>query len=189
MKLRATTRKDSLTLVPSKIASVRGGPIACLARAATRPGVSIADLTFGEQDEDDEDVDEEDVDAFEKGVVEVRFIVNDVPPARRAIKRWAATTGHQRVWFKDEVADLEPPGGLDGEFGSTCPSCGFTVTDSGQELMKFVRSAGYFPFHCFICGSFIPQWEPVNVEAADRRTDSGRRRTRGSEHGLRVVDV
>ena len=134
-------------------------------------------------------VDQDDVDAFEKGVVEVRFIVNDVPPARRVIKRWAATTGHQRVWFKDEVADLEPPDGLDGEFGSTCPSCGFTVTDSGQELMKFVRSAGYFPFHCFICGSFIPQWEPVSVEAADRRTDSGRRRSRGSEHELRAVDA
>ena len=81
MKLRATTRKDSLTLVPSKVASVRGGPIACLARAATRPGVSIADLTFGEEGEDDEDIDEDDGDPVEKGVVEVRFIVNAFPPA------------------------------------------------------------------------------------------------------------
>jgi hypothetical protein len=161
--------------------------MACLARAATRPGVSIADLTFGEEDEDEEGGEADE--SVEEGVVEVRFIVNDVPAARRVIRRWAATTGHQRVWFKDEVLELEPPDGLDGEFGSTCPSCGFTVTDSGQELMKFVRSVGYFPIRCFICGCFIPQWEPVEVEAADRHVDPGRRRSRGTEHGLRAVDA
>ena len=166
--------------------------MACLARAAIRPGVSIADLSFeadDDHDDDEDELDEVDADAAEEGVVEVRFIANDVPAARRVIRRWAAITGHRRVWFKDEVADLEPPGGLDGEFGSTCLTCGFTVTDSGQDLMKFVRSAGHFPIHCFICGSFIPQWEPVREEAADRCAGSSRRRSRDSEHGLRAVDA
>ena len=52
----------------------------CLARAATRPDVSIADLPSVNEDEEDEDIDEEENDPVEKGVVEVRFIVNDVPP-------------------------------------------------------------------------------------------------------------
>jgi hypothetical protein len=187
VKLRATTRRDSLTLVPSKVTSVHGGPMACMARAATRPGVSIADLSFGDNGSKDED--EAGDETVEDSVVEVRFIVNDAPAARRVLKRWAANVGHRRIWFRDEVADLEPPDGLDQEFGATCPTCGFEIIDSGPELMKFVHRVGYFPTHCFICGSFIPQWERVNDEAADHRTDSGRRRGRGSEHGLRVVDV
>jgi hypothetical protein len=182
VKLRATTRRDSLTLVPNKLASVHGGPMACMARAATRPGVSIADLSFSDEESEDES------ETVEDGVVEVRFIVNDAPAARRVIKRWAATAGHRRIWFRDEVADLEPPDGLDQEFGTTCPTCGFEITDSGPELMKFVHRAGYFPMHCFICGSFVPQWEPVRVEAVDRRAGSVRHRGRGAEHGLRAID-
>jgi len=52
--MRAVIRAGSVTLVPAEFATVRGGPGACLARAALDPGVSLADLEFGEEDEDEE---------------------------------------------------------------------------------------------------------------------------------------
>ena len=111
------------------------------------------------------------------------------PAARRVLKRWAAVTGHERIWFRDEVVDLEPPAGLDGEYGTRCPGCGLDIVDSGPGLMKFVREAGHFPMHCFTCGNFVPQWQPVRREARDRGAAPSRRRTRDGEHELRVVDA
>jgi len=180
--MRAVIRAGSVTLVPAELASVRGGPGGCLARAALDPGVSIADLELGGGDEGEElaevEVADEDVpveaDEVEDRDLEVRFFANDVPAARRALRRWAALTGHRRIWFRDQVVDLEPPGGLDGEFATTCPTCGLEISDSGPELTNFVHGVGHFPTACFVCGGFVPQWEPVGPElgrAARRRLE------------------
>ena len=125
--MRAVIRAGSVTLVPAEFATVRGGPGACLARAALDPSVSIADLEFGEDDEDDEldaELEDEDAptepDAAEDRDLEVRFLANDLPAARRTLRHWAARAGHGRVWFRDQVVDLEPPAELDGEFATTC---------------------------------------------------------------------
>ncbi len=185
-----------MTLVPHQLPDVYGGPAACLARAALGPDVSIADLTIGEPPEeidDDEEVElddeesEAEVSGPEEGEIEVRFMVNDVPPARRVIKRWAATAGYRRVWFRDEVADLETPDHLDGEFVTACPSCRLEIRDSGSNLMGFVRKAGHFPMNCFVCGTFVPQWEPVRLEEAESARLSPRR-SRDADHTLRAVE-
>lgn len=184
MKLRATTRANSLTIVPAQLPDIHGGPAGCLARAAIPANVSIADLNVGVADEEDEERDEDEPEA---GVVEVDFFANDVPAARRVIKRWAATTGYSRVWFSDEVAELEPPSNADGEYGTTCSCCGLVIRDSGPKLMGFVREAGHFPMTCFVCGTFVPQWEPVVRQANNSAKPSRRERARG-EHSLHVVD-
>lgn len=185
-----------MTLVPHQLPDVYGGPAACLARAALGNDVSIADLTIGEppeEIEDDENVElgDEESEAEdsgpEEGEIEVRFMVNDVPPARRVIKRWAATAGYRRVWFRDEVADLETPDYLDGEFVTACPSCRLEIRDSGPNLMGFVRKAGHFPMNCFVCGTFVPQWEPVRLEECDEHSASSRRTARNEDSTLRVV--
>ncbi|MCL4286051.1 MAG: hypothetical protein KJ006_00205 [Thermoleophilia bacterium] len=185
--MRATLRDGGLTLVPSQLATVRGGPMACLARTALPSDVAVADLRFGPRDEGPEDEEageledgepvaaEDEADADEgstaagERTVEVRFLANDRPAARRALKRWAAWTGHERVWFRDEVCELEPPAEIDRELGTTCPCCGLGITDSGPELAGFVREAGHFPLNCFVCGSFVPQWRPLgdSNDAAD----------------------
>ena len=188
MKLRATTRSDSLTIVPAQLPDIHGGPSGCLARAALPTNVSIADLNVGlaadpDPEEDEEERDEEP----EAGVVEVDFFANDVPAARRVIKRWAAATGYSRVWFCDEVAELEPPARPDGEYGTTCPSCGLRISDSGPKLMGFVREAGHFPMTCFVCGTFVPQWEPVGRRAAREERVAGRARRRPARR-LRAVE-
>ncbi len=187
MRLRATTRSDSLTIVPAQLPDVHGGPGGCLARAALPENVSIADLNVGLAG-DPEDEEERDSDEPEAGVVEVDFFANDVPAARRVIKRWAAATGYSRVWFSDEVAELEPPPRPDGEYATTCPSCGLKISDSGPKLMGFVREAGHFPMTCFVCGTFVPQWEPVR-RRADREERIAARVRRGHEaRRLRAVD-
>lgn len=195
--MRAAIRAGSLTLVHAELANVRGGPMGCLARAALDERVAIADLEFGA--EEAEEIDGEttegesenaataDGDCAERDV-EIRFLANESPAARRTLRRWAARVGHRRIWFRDEVIDLEPPAELDGEFVTTCPSCGLEIRDSGPELTKFVRSVGYFPPSCFVCGSFVPQWEPVQREAgrlARRRLERvGRLRVVESESRL-----
>lgn len=177
--------------MPAQLASVHGGPAACLARAALKPGVSIADLDFGDEEEEiDDDVPVEAPPAPPDGerVVEVRFLANDVPAARLVLKRWAAVAGHERIWFRDEVCELEPPAGMDGEFATRCSTCGLEIADSGPGLLKFVRESGYFPLHCFTCGSFVPQWQPAQREPRDDAAPSGHRRGSGSDRILRVVD-
>ncbi|MCL4287924.1 MAG: hypothetical protein KJ006_09790 [Thermoleophilia bacterium] len=178
--MRATLRGGDLTLVPRRFATVTGGPIACLARAALPTDAAVADLSFcpAEHEDDDhegesveEDDDQEDGGGADRArTVEVRFIANDGPVARRELRRWAARTGHERIWFRDEVLELEPPPGVDGEYGTTCPSCGLAITDSGPALVSFVRKVGHFPLNCFVCGAFAPQWTPVSDSyAADDR--------------------
>ncbi|KAA0266607.1 MAG: hypothetical protein EDQ89_12165 [Acidobacteria bacterium] len=167
--------------MPSQFATVRGGPMACLARAALPPEVAVADLRFGPRDDrpgdeeaeeldggepvvtesDDEADEEEDSAAADERTVEVRFLANDRPAGRRALKTWAAWTGHERVWFRDEVCELEPPAEIDRELGTTCPCCGLEIIDAGPGLMDFVRKAGHFPLSCFVCGAFVPQWRPL----------------------------
>jgi len=157
--MRATIRDGELTLVPGRLATVSGGPIGCLARAALPPDATVADLRFGVESEDAADESDEadggevpdEADEADDGggaevddrTVEVRFLANDGADARRELKRWAARTGHERIWFRDEVCELEPPAAIDREHSTTCPSCGLEITDSGPELMGFVRKVGH----------------------------------------------
>lgn len=186
-------REGSLTLVPAELATVRGGPMGCMARAALDSDVTVADLAFGEQeDEDDEEIedddDEVDADALDRSV-EVRFLANETPVARRVITRWAARAGHRWIWFRDELVDLHTPREIDGQFVTTCPTCGLEISDSGPELMKFVHAVGHFPLNCFVCGAFVPQWEPVR-RRSDREDRIAPRGRRGHEvRRLRAVDL
>lgn len=188
-------REGGLTLVPVELASVRGGPMGCLARAALDSDVSVADLEFGEEDED-EDTEEDDEDeevadgeaAVEERSVEVRFLANDTAAARHTIRRWAARAGHERIWFRDQVLDLEPPSEVDGEYATTCPTCGLEISDSGPELVKFVHAVGHFPLSCFVCGAFVPQWEPVPTQAREERIKARVRRGEELRATLRAVE-
>lgn len=190
-------RAGSLTLVPAGLATVGGGPNGCLARAALDGDVSVADLAFGDEEPDEDEID--DAEAAEDEVaetempgddraVEVRFIANETSSARRAIRRWAARAGHRWIWFRDELVGLDPPPEVDGEFATTCPTCGLEITDSGPGLMKFVHAVGHFPLNCFVCGAFVPQWEPVLRGPGSEARRAQRRRRVERLRQLRVVD-
>ena len=92
MEFRATIRRGRVTLVSGDHPLVEGGALAVLMRAALPAEVSLANVSFDE----DEDADEREV--------HVEFLANDSAAARRALKRWANATGHHRVWFADEVS-------------------------------------------------------------------------------------
>ena len=189
-------RAGAVTLVPAEFATVRGGPGACLARAALDASVSIADIEFGDEEDDEladaseepegEEVPAEEVEAEERDL-EVRFLANDVLAARRALRRWAARAGHRRIWFRDQVVDLEAPPELDGEFATTCPTCDLEISDSGPELTKFVHEVGHFPLNCFVCGTFVPQWEPVRTPTREEGI-AGRIRRGREVQALRAVE-
>jgi hypothetical protein len=194
--MRAVIRGGAVTLVPAEFATVRGGPGACLARAALDASISIADIEFGDEEDDElahageepegEEVPAEEVEAEERDL-EVRFLANDVPAARRALRRWAARAGHRRIWFRDLVVDLESPPELDGEFATTCPTCDLEISDSGPELTKFVHEVGHFPLNCFVCGTFVPQREPVRTPTREEGI-AGRIRRGREVQALRAVE-
>jgi hypothetical protein len=194
--MRAVIRAGAVPLVPAEFATVRGGPGGCLARAALDASVSIADIEFGEEEDDElahageepegEEVPAEEVEAEERDL-EVRFLANDVLAARRALRRWAARAGHRRIWFRDQVVDLESPPELDGEFATTCPTCDLEISDSGPELTKFVHEVGHFPLNCFVCGTFVPQWEPVHTPIREEGI-AGRIRRGREVQALRAVE-
>jgi len=174
MRYRATIRRKQLTLVPGEFATVHGGPMACMLRAAMPKGVALADISF----DDELDADERET--------EVDFLANDTPAARAAINCWASQAGHRRLWFRDELVEVEPSDATHRDFVTRCGSCGLEIRDSWSSLMKFVQEEGHFPFSCFACGSFVPQWQPVSEPGVEVEVERSTRPSRRAE--LHVVE-
>jgi hypothetical protein len=151
MELRATIRDGRLILAPLDNVLVEGGPLAVYARAVVPDDVALADVAFDEEAEADE------------REVEVAFLANDNPRARSVIKRWATATGHARVWFSDEVHEIDPADAPVGQATAQCGHCDLELTDGTGDFWEMVRSCGIFPPFCFSCGATIPQWstDPV----------------------------
>lgn len=157
MDFRATIRKGRVTLVPEDHAMVDGGPLAVMTRAALPPDVSLAKLSFDEEEAGDE------------RELDVEFLVNDTPFARRALKRWAAATRHARVWFGDEVYDPPELPLAQPEAVTHCPCCGLEMRDGSDSFWDMVVGCGFFPPYCFACGASVPQWEPELPQPSDPR--------------------
>ena len=157
MEFRATIRKGRVTMVPEDHAMVEGGALAVMTRAALEPDVSLATVSFDEEEGADE------------REVEVAFLAGDHAFARRAIKRWAAATGHLRVWFDDEVYEPDELPHARGEAVTYCRTCGLEMRDGSEQFWDMVLDCGFFPPYCFACGASVPQWLPEPPPSSSRR--------------------
>lgn len=138
------------TVVGSRVTVVPWGPHLAVGPAQRRmlreradAGVSVADLTVS-------------------GVppsrdLMVRFLAGGGRGAQTALRRWAARTGHRRIWFPDRVVGLHPPRRF-GQARTTCSNCGVEWRESDPEFWAGVQSAGTFPSYCLLCGGDLPQW-------------------------------
>lgn len=121
------------------------GPACTLMAARDRAGITIADLRVIRDDEG----------TAQEVIVEFHSGGHDTH--RAGLCDWAQAVGYRRVWFDDEVVDLEPI--ADGPVTTCCTGCGQQFVDghSGQ-FWHHIRRSGAFPTVCCLCGSDLPQW-------------------------------
>lgn len=161
--LRATVRPDgTVRLVPWGPALVSGGPLLAMLRARAPRGLVVADLEILREDPEGP-----------VGEVAVSFLVGD---ERHALCGWAASVGYRRIWFPDEVVDLEP---LPPTVARVrCTGCRSAMEDGSPAFWAHVRLTGAFPSMCVLCGSDLPQWSvrplwrpgaPEHVRMSDLR--------------------
>jgi hypothetical protein len=128
-----------------------GPAMRALLRERERAGVTVADLS---------------VDGSAPGrEVVVRYLARGGgAAAERVLARWAASTGHARIWFPDKVIALSAPKRF-GSVHTTCSNCGVEWRESDPEFWAGVQEAGTFPSFCLLCGGDLPQWRRVRARA------------------------
>lgn len=77
--------------------------------------------------------------------------------ARRALERWAASVGYERIWFPGRVRDLATTA-VARVARVQCPSCGHRYDEHRQAFWLAVHAARQFPSYCLLCGHDLPQW-------------------------------
>lgn len=145
---RATVVGGRVTVVPWGPHLVVGPAQRRLLRERAEAGVSVADLTVSG-------------DPPARDVV-VRFLAGGGRDAEATLRRWAAWTGHRRIWFPHRVVGLTPPRRF-GQVRTTCTSCGVEWREGDPEFWAHVQSAGTFPGYCLLCGGDLPQWTPARA--------------------------
>jgi hypothetical protein len=164
---RATVKRSgSVRIVEWTPWLATSGPLHTLFPARARAGTTIADLTVLCDDAGN---------AIE---VVVDFLCEGAADHRDALCHWAAFAGYRRVWFDEEIVDVEPDPG--GTAHTRCSGCAVRLVDGKDQFWRYVRQRGAFPGSCPLCGSDLEQWSPVTEPAGTRRpgTRSGGPRPR-----------
>ena len=150
------------------------GPMHTLFPGRGRAGITIADLTVLRDD------------AGNASEVVVDFLCGGATDHREVLCRWAAYAGYQRLWFDDEIVNLDPQPG--GSAQTQCSGCGLRLVDGKNQFWQYVRRRGVFPTGCPLCGSDLAQWSPViepsGGEAARRARVDPRQRQSATSRKL-----
>lgn len=154
---RATVVGDRVTLIHWSELLHQGPFHRALLSERAEAGVTIADLTVLETDV--------------RELVVSWLARGGGVAAERALLRWAAVTGHRRVWLPDRVVTPAAPRAF-ATATTTCPNCGVRWSESGTGFWARVQASGCFPGYCLLCGGDLPQW------STRRMRDGGRRAVR-----------
>lgn len=149
--LRAAIRRDGIVrAVPWGPHLELCGPTATLLETRDRAGVTLADLSIVREDDDGPATE-----------LIVEFLTNG-ERGRDALLAWATSLGYRRVWLPAELHELHPEDHVDAGFGGKarvrCTSCHGRLVDGTAGFWEWVRSLGYFPYICPLCGGDLPQW-------------------------------
>jgi len=93
---------------------------------------------------------------------------------RETLSAWASTLGYRRLWWRDDVIELDGWSGLGGRSAWTrCRTCGSVWADQTQDFWATSADAGLFPLWCPACGGAVPQWrlDPASPHDASDRAE------------------
>ena len=146
-RYRATITDHRITLAPWTPCLARGGtPSYPQAVERGKAGVTLADLT-----------------RLDGSPGAPELLVSFVAPSRnesdakQVLAAWARATGYIRIWFDDEVRNIDPADGLAFAFVE-CPTCRAEWMDGTADFWLGVYRHGCFPRTCPACGCLLPQW-------------------------------
>ena len=159
MFFRATNTGQTLVLTELRPQIIAPTALREVIKRSLPAGVALADIEIDTRDGSDQTE------------PTIQFIAGDSPEARDRLTQWAAHVGHKRLWFEDQVVDVERLDNVLGEFETTCLGCGWYRKNSGYSFMWHAQDEGVFPINCNVCGAALPQWTPC--ESAAGSADSG----------------
>jgi hypothetical protein len=107
-----------------------------------------------------------DLEAFDEELV-VRFLSLPASSDRNRLAGWAEAVGYRRIWFDDEVRDLDPVAVEPAVVTMRCSTCGSERSDGSFEYWSMVRHHRRFPDRCTVCGGLLEQPEPHRWSAAE----------------------
>ena len=152
---RATIVGTTITLNQWSPSLMSGGPSRAVLRTVATDGTCLVDLAF-ETDDDGRSL-----------------IVTAVPghdldtDQRHAIIEWATATGYRRVWFDDDVIEIDLAAVEPGTPAACdCPTCHARWDDDSHTFWTAVRSRGHFPGSCPACGGSLPEWDVALAPAS-----------------------
>lgn len=159
MFFRATITGQTLVLTELRPQMIAQTALREVIKRSLPAGVALADIEIDTRDGSDQTE------------PTIQFIAGDSPEARERLTQWASHVGHKRLWFEDQVVDVERLDNVLGEFETTCLGCGWYRKNSGYSFMWHAQDEGVFPINCNVCGAALPQWTPC--ESAAGSADSG----------------
>ena len=159
MFFRATITGQTLVLTELRPQMIAPATLREVIKRSLPAGVALADIEIDTRDGSDQTE------------PTIQFIAGDSPEARERLTQWASHVGHKRLWFEDQVVDVERLDNVLAEFETTCLGCGWYRKNSGYSFMWHAQDEGVFPINCNVCGAALPQWTPC--ESAAGSADSG----------------
>ena len=159
MFFRATITGQTLVLTELRPQMIAPTALREVIKRSLPAGVALADIEIDTRDGSDQTE------------PTIQFIAGDSPEARDRLTQWASHVGHKRLWFEDQVVDVERLDNVLGEFETTCLGCGWYRKNSGYSFMWHAQDEGVFPINCNVCGAALPQWTPCESTAGS--ADSG----------------
>ena len=159
MFFRATITGQTLVLTELRPQMIAPTALREVIKRSLPAGVALADIEIDTRDGSDQTE------------PTIQFIAGDSPEARERLTQWASHVGHKRLWFEDQVVDVERLDNVLAEFETTCLGCGWYRKNSGYSFMWHAQDEGVFPINCNVCGAALPQWTPC--ESAASSADGG----------------
>jgi hypothetical protein len=147
---RATLSGGDLNLVPwAPFLLGRSGPFNRLLHAGRGRTPAIADLTIVREEDD----------WCHREVIVTEITGGGDTSLRERLVDWASLLAYQRMWFSDEVMELDRTAAGVNELAETrCSTCRSRWSDDSPQFWVCARGAGIFPLRCPLCGHAVPQW-------------------------------
>jgi hypothetical protein len=87
--------------------------------------------------------------------------------SKEILAGWAEAVRCRRIWFSDELRDLDFASADLASASTDCEACGAEWSDGSLRFWRTVHAVGAFPTNCPVCGCSMAQWQAETSEGDD----------------------